>query len=84
MDVELGLQIIGQEIKKLREERKLTLKELSVKTGIKEKYLNKIEKGQIDYPLDKLLFIAEALNVELYTLFRCVDELFENQNTGTS
>ncbi len=78
MDVDLALRVIGQEIKKYREERKLTLKELSKKTGIKEKYLKKIEEGQTDYPLDKLLFIADALNLDIYSLLSCIDELFEN------
>ena len=37
--------LLGQHIRKLREEKNLTIKELSQKTGIRPQYLQKIEAG---------------------------------------
>ena len=59
--------LLGKHVKKLREERRLTLKDVSVKTGIRVQYLDKIEKG-IAYGvlIDKhLLKIAIVLQVEM-------------------
>ena len=62
--------MLGKHVKKLREERKLTLKDVSVKTGIRVQYLDKIEKG-IAYGvlIDKhLLKIAIVLQVKMSEL----------------
>ena len=62
---------LGIQIKKLREARNLTTKELSEKTGIRKEYLQKIENGTaygivINKHLQK---IAKELNIKLYQLF---------------
>ena len=62
--------LLGKHVKKLREERRLTLKDVSVKTGIRVQYLDKIEKG-IAYGvlIDKhLLKIAIVLKVKMSEL----------------
>ena len=62
--------LLGKHVKKLREERRLTLKDVSVKTGIRVQYLQKIENG-IAYGvlIDKhLLKIAIALQVKMSEL----------------
>ena len=38
--------LLGQHIKKLREDRNLTIKDLAEKTGIRVQYLQKIEAGK--------------------------------------
>jgi len=63
--------LLGKHIKKLRESEGLSIKELSLKTGISTQYLQKIEKG-VAYGLlfDRhLLKIATALNVKMQELF---------------
>ena len=62
--------LLGKHVKNMREERKLTLKDVSVKTGIRVQYLDKIEKG-IAYGvlIDKhLLKIAIVLKVKMSEL----------------
>ena len=63
--------LLGKHIRKLREERNLTLKEVSLKTGIRVQYLQKIENGLAYGVLIQkhLLKIAEALQVKLFKLF---------------
>ena len=61
---------LGNHIKNLRNIRKLTVKELSLKTGISARYLQKIEKG-IAYGVlfDKhLCKIANSLQVKISEL----------------
>ena len=62
---------LGLQIKKLREERTITLKELSAKTNIRKEYLQKIENGKAyGVLIDKhLLEIAIALKVHFAQLF---------------
>lgn len=43
---EQRILLIGNKVRELREERKMTIKELSQKSGISIKYLQKIENGQ--------------------------------------
>ena len=62
---------LGLHIQNLRKERNITLHELSEKTGIRVKYLQKIENGiAFGILIDRhLLKIAIALNVHFYQLF---------------
>ncbi len=63
--------LLGKHIRKLREERNLTLKEVSLKTGIRVQYLQKIENGLAYGVLIQkhLLKIAEAFQVKPFKLF---------------
>ena len=64
-------KLLGNQIKKLRKERDLTIEELSQRTQIRLEYLRKIEAGKaVGVRLVKHIFkIAEELNVTLYKLF---------------
>jgi len=66
----LVLNLLGKHIRKLREERKFTIEDISSKTNIAIRYLKKIEKGQAKgvRVFAHLAKIAGALNVELYQL----------------
>ena len=62
---------LGKNIQKIREEKQITIKELSGMAGIRAEYLKKIEQGKaygvlIDKHLSK---IAKGLNVRLSCLF---------------
>ena len=61
-------QIYGRNIKRLREERKMTQDALSEKIGLNEKYLSTIETGAKWGSFDTLISLANALNVEPYEL----------------
>ncbi len=63
--------LLGKHIKKIREERNLTLKEVSLKTGIRVQYLQKIENGLAYGVLIQkhLLKIAKAFQVKPSELF---------------
>ena len=62
---------IGQHVQKLREERNMSIKELSEKTGIRKEYLRKIEQGIAYGVLLEKHFskIANAFNLKLSELF---------------
>ena len=54
---------IGERIKKIRKQKKLTLEELGEKIGLKKSTISRYEKNDINIPSDKLEKIAHALNV---------------------
>ncbi|MFD1203616.1 helix-turn-helix domain-containing protein [Sporosarcina contaminans] len=59
----------GKMLKKLREERGMSLGKLSELTGISPSYLNRLEQSKRKSPgFTKLMAIAEALKVEPWTL----------------
>ena len=58
-------KVIGSKIKELRNEKKMTLKELSEKTSLSTGFLSQLERGLTSIDTDSLLNIAEALEVEL-------------------
>lgn len=63
--------LLGQNIKKLREERNLTIKETSQKTGIRSQYLQKIEAGlAYGVMIEKhLVPLAKVFKVKFHELF---------------
>lgn len=60
---------IGPQIRMLRQERRLTLQDLSAQTELSKPLLSQIENEQVIPPLATLLRIAKALNVPLQTFF---------------
>lgn len=62
-------KIVGENIQKARISKNITIKQLSIGTGIREKYLEKIEKGEaIGITTTKLFKIADVLGVKVWTL----------------
>lgn len=61
---------IGQNIHDLRVQRKMTLAELSKKTGVTEKLLDGYELGKGDIGLNELFRIGCGLEVKLYNLLQ--------------
>ena len=60
---------IYQKIKQLRLKRKITIQELSDKTGLTPGYLSKIENSEKPPPIPTLIKIAYALNVHISYFF---------------
>ncbi len=63
---ELG---IGQQIRDLRQKRRMTLQDLSSETDLSKPLLSQIENEQVIPPLATLLRISKALKVSLQTFF---------------
>lgn len=71
---------IGKKIRKLREEKGMTQQELANKVGYKSRVsINKIEL-QRDLPINKLIPIAKALDVDIKYLTGWTDDI-EKQAT---
>lgn len=65
------LQKIGLEIKKLRNEKGLTIKEMSKYTGIRETYIKKIEEGNAPKVLiTHISQITKSLDIDLYNFLK--------------
>lgn len=60
---------IGQRAKKLRQNKKITLKELSEKTNLSVGYLSQFERGINTIAIDSLSKIAKVYDVELNHFF---------------
>lgn len=56
--------IFGLKLRQLREEKALSLFGLAKKTGMSKSYLNEIEKGKKYPKTDKVLILAQALDVD--------------------
>jgi transcriptional regulator with XRE-family HTH domain len=62
-------QQLGPALRSLRRSRKLTLRELSERTGLASSTLSKIENNLISPTYDSLLSIAEGLRIDMAQLF---------------
>ena len=61
---------LGLKIRRLRQERRLTLQNLAEATGLSKPLLSQIENEQVIPPLATLLRIAKAFEVGLHTFFQ--------------
>lgn len=62
------MSIIGEKIKTLRKERKLTQKELAHKVGVTASTITKYETGQLEPNLETLNRIADTFNISISNL----------------
>ena len=63
------IEILKNNIKKFRTEKKFTQEKLSEITGISADYLSEIERGKKTPSLKRLILIADALKVPIYKFF---------------
>lgn len=63
------IEILKNNIKKFRTEKKFTQEKLSEMTGISADYLSEIERGKKTPSLKRLILIADALKVPIYKFF---------------
>ena len=66
---------IGERIKKLRTERKLSMRELAEKIGITHAHISKLENEKSSPSVDLLQNIADYFNVDISYFFIKDDEL---------
>jgi transcriptional regulator with XRE-family HTH domain len=60
-----GFTMIGEQIKKLRQSKGLTLEEAGEKCGMSKQAFSQLEKGSWNISLEKLQKIVEALGGKL-------------------
>lgn len=74
MEKKLFYEFIGKKIRQKREEKGLTLNELSFKTRIRKIYLQKIEEGSAyGFTITKFFRIADALEIPASILIKSCD-----------
>lgn len=61
---------IGMKVRKMRQEKRMTLQDLADATGLSKPLLSQIENGQVIPPLATLLRIAKAFDVGLHFFFQ--------------
>ena len=59
----------GDKLRKVREKRKTTMKEVALKAGVSESLISQIETNKVSPAIDTLLNIAEALEIDIEYLF---------------
>src|SRR5690606_39755055 len=59
---------LGANLRRIRKEKKLTLKQLSEQTNLSVSFLSSIERGERSASLKALKSIAKALDVTVYVL----------------
>ncbi len=62
---ELRLDILGQTIKKIREERNMTQEQLGHLVGVKKAQISKIENNLTDARFDTIMRVFRALNAKV-------------------
>ncbi len=65
INMRYSTQYISQQLKKTRENRGLSQRELSAKSGVPQSHISKIESGNVDLRLSSLVAIARVLELEL-------------------
>lgn len=63
-------QILANNIKNLRIQKKLSREELSLALGVDNSYISKLEKGKINITLDKIEMLANYFETEVYLLLK--------------
>lgn len=58
-------QYISQQLKETRENKGLSQRELSTRSGVPQSHISKIERGNVDLRLSSLVAIARVLELEL-------------------
>lgn len=63
-------QILANNIKNLRTQKKLSREEFSLVLGVDNSYVSKLEKGKINITLDKIEMLANYFETEVYLLLK--------------
>ena len=60
----------GDKIRKIRERKGITLKEVAAKISVSESLVSQIERNKVSPSVDTLIAIADVLNIDLEYLFK--------------
>ncbi len=69
------LATVAARLRNARKQRKLTQKQLAEKAGLQYSYVYEIETGKTNITLRTLIALAEALHIDVPTLFPVTDSL---------
>lgn len=58
-----------QDLRKIRKDRKMSLKKLGEKTGLSPSFLSQVERGKCNMSLISMVRVAKALGVDVHELF---------------
>ncbi len=61
--------MIGEQIRKLRRKKGISLTKLAYQTGLSKSMLSQVERGLSNPSIEKIRSLAEALQVPVFTLF---------------
>jgi transcriptional regulator with XRE-family HTH domain len=64
------VQKVAARLREARQARRLTLRELSDKTGLSEPFLSKLERGRVSTSIANLILITRTVGVDLGQLFQ--------------
>ena len=64
-----GLKRLGNKIKEIRLQQKISQDQLSFESGISKNQISWIERGEINTGVSTLLILAEVLNVHIKEFF---------------
>lgn len=73
---------LGERLRLIRKENKLTLKNLSQLADLSVPYLSDMERGVVNPSIDTLQKVAKAYNMTVKELISGVEELGESSNTN--
>jgi len=62
-------QKIGENFKKIRKTKKLSLRQVEAITGIDHSWVGKFEKGKVNFEIDTLLSLLYELEISLKDIF---------------
>ena len=69
MKTKVQKNIVGQNIRRIRQERSLTQEELALMSGLSQGYVNQLESGKRKFTQKTLTVIADALSLQLSIFF---------------
>lgn len=65
--------IVGDQVRKLRKSKKMTIQDLAFEVGIEYTQLSRIERGVISTSLYQLFLISRALDIDLLLLLKEIE-----------
>ena len=71
---------IGSRVQSRRKEQKITLKELSERTGLSTGFLSQFERGMTTIAIDSLQNIAKVLDMDMDSFFICLKNQIMTRN----
>jgi len=81
-------QYITQQLKETRENKSISQRELSTRSGVPQSHISKIEGGNVDLRLSSLVAISRVLELELALIPRkyisAVNSIVDNTNSETA
>lgn len=69
------LKQLGQTIKKLREQHRITQEELAYQAGLHRTYISLLEKGERNPSVLTLCKVSSALNTQLSKIFQIMEDI---------